>query len=295
MSNNLGAITWDIPSSVNCPCYISTVLENAPPWGHSPFELVIVGVDNSAIAVFRNDTFGTFGPILVESADGFWHEGSVSAIHCPLLSNCSALLATGESSMNLIWNGTSGEFHWSEHGSDQGAYISAVSAGVVDRPHLPDPPAETYLYAEFRSVYAYLTIYDAKQRALGIDPQTGNRVVEIPNSSITHNSSEDLLIVNPSGIYELVLTAGGNTAFHLFVSKTTNIGNVVVARHHDGTLGVGQTEHLLLNFSDMSLAPEKATFSVDLQPTAGIVAALAGFIAIIAAVLFFRRKRRDED
>jgi hypothetical protein len=100
--------------------------------------------------------------------------------------------------------------------------------------------------------------------------------------------------VNPNGTYELVITAGGNTAFHLFVSKATNIGNVVVARHHDGTLGVGQTEHLLLTFGDMSLAPEEATLSVDLQPTAGIVVALAGFIAIIAAVLFFRRKRDDE-
>jgi len=295
MSNNLGAITWDIPSSVNCPCYISTVLEKAPPWGHSPFELVIVGMVNSAIAVFRNDTFGTFGPILVESADGFWHDGSVSAIHCLLLSDCSALLATGESSMNLIWNDTSREFHWSEHGSDQGAYISAISAGVVDRPHLPDPIAETYLYAEFRSLYAYLTIYDAKQRALGIDPQTGNRVEGIPNASITHNSSEDLLIVNPNGTYELVITAGGNTAFHLFVSKATNIGNALVARHHDGTLGVGQTEHLFLTSGDMSLALEKATISTILQPIAGIVVALAGFIAIIAAVLFFCRKRRDEE
>ncbi|MGA2972026.1 MAG: hypothetical protein ABSE39_05305 [Candidatus Bathyarchaeia archaeon] len=293
MSNNFGAITWSIPSSIRCPCYLGTVLENTPPWGHSPFELVAGGLDDSAIAAFRNDTVGTFGPIFVESANGFWHEASMKAIRCLLSSGCLGILATGETSMNLVWNSTSGEFYWSEGKADQGAYVSAISAGVVDPPPMPNPRTETYLYAEFRSLYAYLTIYDAEQRALGVDPQSGKRVEEIPNASITHNSSEDLLIVNPSGEYELVLTSGGNTGFELFVSKVTNTGGVLVGRHYNGTVNVGYSKSLHLSVSDMNLIPQETNLSTDLAPIAGIVLTLFGLVGVVAAILILRRKRVD--
>ncbi|MGD0177173.1 MAG: hypothetical protein ABSC50_10155 [Candidatus Bathyarchaeia archaeon] len=293
MSNNLGAITWAIPSSVKCPCYIGTVLDKSPPWGQTPFELVAVGLDSSAMAFFRNDTIGTFGPILVESADGSWHKASVEAIHCLNSGGCPGMLATAETSMNLVWNSTSGEFYWSAVGSDQGAYVSTVSAATVDPPPKPTPSTETFLYAEFRSTFAYLTIYDAQERALGVDPQSGKRVEEIPNASITHNSSEDLLIVNPTGEYVLVLTAGGNTAFQLFVSKATNTGSVSVGRRYNGTLNVGYSTSLHINVNDMILIPQVTNLSTELAPVAGIILMLLGFVGVIAAVLILRRKRSD--
>lgn len=293
MANNFGAITWTFPGWVNCPCYIGTAPEKAEPWGQTPFELVAVGLDGAALAFFRNDTVGTFGPVLVESVDRVWHKASVGAIHCPSLGGCLGVLATAEASMGLVWNSTSGDFYWAAAGSDQGAYVSKVSAEAVDPPLAPTPSTQTYLYAEFQSTFAYLTIYDIEQRALGVDPQSGLRIAEIPNASVTHNSSEDLLIVNPSGDYTLVLTAGGNTAFQLFVSKTANTGGVSLARHYKGTLNVGYSTTLHLNVNDMILTPQVTNLSTELAPIAGIILTLLGLLGIIAAVLIVRRKRPD--
>jgi len=293
MSNNFGAITWAIPASITCPCYIGTVPEKGPPWGSSPFELVAVGLDSSAIAVFRNDTVGTFGPILVESADGFWREARVKTLRCLVAGGCSGMLATGEASMDLVWNSTSGEFYWSDGGADQGVYVSAIATGVLSPPTIPNPPAETYLYAELSSLYAYLTIYDEEQRPLGVNPQTGKLIEEIPNASITHNSSEDLLIVNPTGEYELVVTSGGNTRFELFVSKATNNAGVLASRQYKGTLNVGYSTNFYLTVSDMNLIPQVTNLNTALAPIAGIIIALLGLVGAITAILILRRKRVD--
>ncbi len=294
MSNDFGAVTWQVPASVKCPCHVGTVTEKPPPWGHSMFELVAVGLDNSATAVFRNDTLGTFGPILVEFDDGSWHNANVSTLHCPISAPCAGLLATGEKSMNLAWNSTNREFRWSQAAFDQGVSISTLNEGVAAPPDLPNPRPETYLYAEFRSVYAYLTILDAQRRPLGVDPGSGKRVEDIPNSSITHNSSEDLLIVNPIGEYELVITAGGNTAFDLFVSKTSNTGSDLGTRYYNGTLNIGYSKHLHLDVGNMNLSSQESAPTTALLPVAGILLSLASFIGIIAGILFLRRKRINE-
>jgi hypothetical protein len=293
MSNNFGATTWAIPASITCPCYIGTVPEKGSPWGSSPFELVVVGLDSSAIAVFRNDTVGTFGPILVESADGFWREAIVKTLRCLVAGGCLGMLGTGEASMDLVWNSTSGEFYWSDGGADQGVYVSAIATGVVGPPTIPNPAAETYLYAELRSLYAYLTIYDEGQRPLGVNPQTGKLVEKIPNASITHNSTEDLLIVNPTGEYELVVTSGGNAGFELFVSKATNSAGVLASREYNGTLNIGYSMNFRLTVSDMSLIPQVTNLNTALAPIAGIIVALLGLVGVITAILFLRRKRVD--
>jgi len=294
MSNNFGATTWAIPASIICPCYIGTVPEKAPPWGSSPFEQVVVGLDSSATALFRNDTIGTFGPILIESADGFWRGAIVKTLRCLVAGPCVQMLATGEASMGLVWNSTSGEFYWSDGGADQGVYVSAIAAGVVGPPTIPNPHAETYLYAELRSLFAYLTIYDEEQRPLGVNPQTGKVVEEIPNGSITHNSSEDLLIVNPTGEYELVVTSGGNTGFELFVSKATNSADVLASQQYNGTLNVGYSMNFRLNVNDMNLTPQVTTLNTALAPIAGIIVALLGLVGAITVILILRRKRVDD-
>ena len=99
--------------------------------------------------------------------------------------------------------------------------------------------------------------------------------------------------MNPNGEYELVITAGGNTAFDLFVSKSTNTGVVLGTRSYNGTLNVGYSKHLHLNADNMNLSSE-VDLSTALLPIAGIVVALLGFIGIIAGVLFFRRKRVED-
>ena len=294
MSNNFGTTTWAIPASIICPCYIGTTPEKKPPWGSSPFELVVVGLDSSAIAVFRNDTVGTFGPVLVESADGSWREAIVKTLRCLVPGGCLGMLATGEASMGLVWNSTSGEFYWSNSGADQGVYVSAIATGIVGAPTIPNPPAETYLYAELSSLYAYLTIYDEGKRPLGVNPQTGELVEEIPNASITNDSSEDLLIVNPTGQYELVVTSGGNTGFELFVSKATNSAGVLASRLYNGTLNVGYSLNFRLTVSDMSLIPQVTKLNTALAPIAGIIVALLGLVGVITVILFLRRRRVDD-
>jgi hypothetical protein len=293
MSNNLGAMTWEVPMSINCPCYFESDLEKSLPWGRSPFELVVVGLDSSATAVFRNDTAGRFGPVLVQSADGLWHETLLKALQCPTTTGCAGVLATAEESSNLAWNASSRRFYWFSGASDQGAFISSTSNEQVSSPPLPNPQIETYIYAQLSSFTAYLTVYDEQQRALGVDPQTGERVEQIPNSSITHNSSEDLLIVNPIGGLELVITAAGNTRYDLFVSKTTNTGNFFASQHANGTLTIGYSERLRLNSSDMKLSPETSSVAMDVLPVGGIVVALLGFVGLIAVILYIRRKHTE--
>jgi hypothetical protein len=168
--------------------------------------------------------------------------------------------------------------------------MSAVSAATVDPPAKPHPSTETFLYAEFRSAFAYLTIYDAERRALGVDPESGERVDEIPNASITHNLSEDLLILDPTGVYTFVFTSGGNTAFQLFVSKATNTGSVSVGRRYNGTLNVGYSTSLHINVNDMVLTPQVTNVNTELAPIAGIILAILGFVGVIAAVVIVRRK-----
>lgn len=291
MSNNFGATTWAIPASVNCPCYIGTIPESRPPWGSSPFELVFVGLDGSANAGFRNDTLGTFGPILIESVDGFWREGIVETLRCVVAGGCLEMLATGETSSGLVWNSTSGEVYWSQGGADQGVFISAIGTEVASPPAVPNPTPETFLYAELRSLYAYLTIYDERQRQLGIDPQTGKLAEEIPNASITHDSSEDLLIVNPVGEYRLVVTSGGNTWFQLFVSKANNSRGVFASRQYNGTMNVGYSMSFLLTVSDMNLIPQATNLITSLAPVAGIIIILLGLAGVIAAILLIGRRR----
>jgi hypothetical protein len=246
MSNSLGEVEWKIPTAIDCPCYTETVPESPPPWGHSPFELVAVGLDSLAMAIFRNSTVGRIGPVEVQSSDGLWHNASTTTLGM-------GLLATAETSMNLAWNSTTGEFHWSQGMMDQGVAISGISEASVAAPKLPNPHQETYLYAEFSSTYAYLTILDSGKRALGVDPQSGKTVEAIPNSSIAHDSSEDLLIVNPEGQYTLVITAGGNTAFNLFLSKATNTGFEFGTRNYNGTLPIGYSASLRLDADSMNL------------------------------------------
>lgn len=294
MVNNFGAIKFEIPVAIKCPCYIEDVPKSPPPWGHWPFELVAVGLDASSSAVFRNDTLGTFGPLLVQTTDGTWHEAVPGIIHCRLLGECLSLLATAESSINLEWNITSKEFRWSGSALDQGVYISTVSDEAVNPPVLPDPSAETYLYIEFRSGYAYVTVYDGGHRALGIDPQSGKKIEDIANSSITHNSSEDLLIVNPTGEYDIVITSAGNTAFELFLSKATNTGSLLGTQRYNGTLNIGFSKALRFSVGDMKLSLQNPGVASDLFPITGIILSLLGFVGVMAAILFFRRKRVDD-
>jgi hypothetical protein len=294
MVNNLGSINWQIPSSINCPCYLGAAKQRAPPWGYSPFELVMVGIDSLSIAIFRNDTLGTVGPVLVQSTDGAWHQTILKTLQCRSPRNCPTPTSTGEFSMYLVWNNTSVRLYWSEKAYDQGVYISEVSNdATTPPPAMIDPPVETYLYLKLTAALAYFTIYDEQQQAIGFDQRTNRWVQQIPNSTIIFDRSEEVMILNPVGAYELTLIAGGNTKFNLFMSLSSNRQGVSVKRNVVGTLTMGDSKHYDLGSKQLELNSTDTAFQAAI-PDLLLIVGIVAWVSVIIAILILRRRRRDD-
>ena len=291
MSNDFGAVDWMIPSLINCPCFIETLRNGSLPWGYSPFEFVAVGLDSLAIAYFGNRTIGTFGPILAQSTDGAWHMATVAVLECSHLGDCAG---TGEMSMNLQWNSTSGVFKWTPGASDQGVYINGLSDSEAI-PTLPNPPHEEYLYVRLITAVGFLTVYDEHSKELGVDPLSGQWIKQIPNSTIifSHNM-EEIVVMNPETVYVLVVTADGNTAFDLFVSKSSNIANVIESIRAGGTLKMGESRTYTLDSGSMQMKNENAGLENTVQaPDFDLVLLVTLWgVSILTILLVLRRRAR---
>ena len=302
MANNFGAVTWEIPSTVTCPCTIETVSNPSQPWGAWPFELVAVGIDNTAEATFRNGTKGTIGSTLVQAADGTWHQTSLGILGCDLLQDCLRMLSTQENSMGLQWDVRRGLIYWSNDALDQGVHITGVMPGESTPPVLPAPRNEDYLYVEFSSTLAYLTVFDSSRRVVGFDKQTGRFEATVPNSSLVLDSyipvkdtpasvpQEEVLIVNPQGEYQIVVTAGGNTAYSVFLSKATSTNELLATNSFAGSLITGDSKSLQVDSSNLALTAE-ATLALGILSIAAIVITLVSFVIVVLALLARRRKR----
>lgn len=302
MLNGFGGIRWRFPASANCPCYIETILRGPLPWGSMPFEFVAVGLENAAVARFQSGTRGTFKPTLIHYADGSWHQANPATIHCVDEANCQMALSTAENSENLIWNITSGKFYWRMGALDQGISISSIKQIEAERPPLPEPRSETYLYIRFDCILCYLTVFDQEQRAAGIDPQSGRPVEEIPHSEIAfsikysvENSTElllapeeELLILNPEGVYEIVITASGNTAFNLFISKAENRAGLLVSHSLAGRISIGESQKFHTD-------AETVTLAESWQSTGGpisIAPIIIGLVTLVLVILWLLKWSR---
>lgn len=302
MANNFGAVTWEIPSTLTCPCFIQTVSRPSQPWGSWPFELVAVGIDNTASATFRNDTKGTIGSTLVQAIDGSWHQTSLGVVGCVQLQDCLRTLSTQENSMGLRWDTERGLIYWSKDALDQGVHIAGIMPAETTPPVLPAPRNENYLYVEFSSTLAYLTVFDSMRRLVGMDPQTGRYAATVPNSSLVLDSDipvkdtpanvpeEELLIVNPQGEYQIVVTAGGNTAYSVFLSKVTSTNEVLATNGFAGSLITGDSKSLQMNSSNLALTANVTPPPGILSMTA-IIITLVSFVFVVLALLARRRKR----
>jgi hypothetical protein len=302
MYNNFGVVNWRIPSTVRCPCSIGTTPRLSQPWGVWPFEFVTVGLDDTATATFRNDTKGTIGSTLVQLVDGTWHETTTDTIRCAQLAKCLSMLSTQENSEGLTWDTTKGEFYWSKDAIDQGIHIIGIADESVGPPTPPTPRMESYLYIRFSSAFAYLSIYDQSQRVAGIDPRSGKTSALIPNSSVVFSSyvpvkdspvsapEEELLILKPEGTYQIVVTAGGNTVYSIYLVKATNINGPLFSQSYAGSLTIGDSKRLELQVNPLNLSPEALPFS-GLLSVAVIMAALVGLVLLIIGVLAERRRR----
>ena len=253
MSNDFGSVDWTLPSVINCPCYIEAVKSGPLPWGYSPFEFVAVGLDSLALAIFSNQTIGTFGPIMAQSLDGVWRAATLSTLTCSYVGDCPNRPGTGESSMNLHWNTTTGVFRYAVGAYDQGVYINGLSDSEM-APLLPVFPHVEYLYLRLFAAIGSLSLYDEQSRELGFDSVSGQWVQQIPNSTIifSHNV-EEIVLMNPNETYTLVIAAGGNTVFNLLVSKSSNTENAVTSVNAEGTLKMGESRTYLLDSANMQL------------------------------------------
>jgi hypothetical protein len=302
MANNFGAVTWEIPSTITCPCFMETISSPSQPWGSWPFELVAVGIDSTATATFRNETKGTIGSTLVQAVDGSWHETSLGTVGCVQVQDCLRMLSTQENSMGLRWDTERGLIYWSKDALDQGVHIAGIMPAEIAPPVLPAPRNENYLYVEFSSTLAYLTVFDSSRKVVGFDPQTGRFEAAVPNSSIVLDSyipvkdtpanvpEEELLIVNPQGEYQIIVTAGGNTAYSVFLNKVTSTNDVLATNGFAGSLLTGDSKSLQMNSSNLAFTAE-ATLYPGVLSMVAIIITLGSFVFVVLALLARRRKR----
>jgi hypothetical protein len=294
MTNNYGSDSWDIPASAACPCFIGTIRQGAPPWGYFPFEMTLVGLDNSATAIFGEGTSGNFGPAFVQTLNGVWHEGSLNTLRCPPARtpyDCPMPLATAENSQNLRWDNTTSRFYWSDDGNDQGVYISAVSAEASLAPLLPQPSTETFLYTRMYwgtgGGVAVLTLFDEGGKATGYEPKSGKFVEDIPGSFIDLTDEEEVVILDPSGSYHLLITAVGSGSYHFFLTRATNTGGVELTKRVNGTINQGESKEFSLDVRTMNIS--------SFQNVPGSLPVLmvgVGLVGVILGVVYAWRRSR---
>lgn len=294
MSNDFGAVDWLIPSLINCPCFIETLRNGRLPWGYSPFEFVAVGLDSLALATFGNLTMGTFGPIFIQSMDGAWHVATVATLSCSYIGECPTRPGTGETSMNLQWNSTSGVFRWVPGAADQGVYINGLSDSETI-PALPNPPHDEYLYVRLITAVGFLTVFDEHSKELGFDQLSGQWVQQIPNSTVIFSrNTEEIIVMNPKRVYVLIVTAGGNTVFDLFVSKSSSLADVIASVKVGGKLRMGESRTYVLDPSSMQMKNEDVGFeNIFRAPDFDLVLLLTLWgVSILTILIILRRRAR---
>jgi hypothetical protein len=275
---------WEIPVSAGCPCFINAILHSPPPWGHFPFELVVVGLDNGATAYFEHGTSGAMGKSFIKSQDYVWHEAATHPFKCLLAVDCPTMTATGESSKNLQWDNDTGRFQWSEGAYDQGVYIASVSSQESTGPSLPNPVKETYLYFRIGlSDMAFLTIVDDYGRMTGYNVSSGRIVVKIPRSLATLSGEQGVTILNPNDTFDIMLTPTGSGPYHLLVARTTNVDSNKTAIQVDGTILAWEPISYSIKSETMALNRDNS------WPTLWIAG--LGLIAAIGCVFAWRKLR----
>ncbi len=133
--------------------------------------------------------------------------------------------------------------------------------GFELNPFLPNPPHDEYLYVRLITAVGFLTIFDENSRELGFDEVSGQWVQQIPNSTvISSRNTEEIIVMNPKQEYVLVVTAGGNTVFDLFVSRSSNTADVIASVEAGGTLKMGESRTYVLDSDSMQMKNRDAGF-----------------------------------
>lgn len=206
--------------------------------------------------------------------------------------------------MELRWDAGRRLIYWSKDSLDQGIHITGIMPAEVPPPVLPFPKNDTYLYFEFSSTLAYMTVYDNLQRLTGFNPQTGQWQATVPNSSLVLASyipvkdtpfnvpEEEVLIVNPQGKYQIVVTAGGNTGYSLFMSKTTSTDEDIATNSFGGSLSIGDSKTFQVDSGTLaSTVNTVPVFPLGIISMVAVIFTLILFVSLVLALLARRRKR----
>jgi len=194
--------------------------------------------------------------------------------------------------MNLQWNSTSGVFRWVPGAFDQGVYINGLSDSETI-PALPNPPHDEYLYVRLITAVGFLTIFDEHSKELGFDEVSGQWVQQIPNSTvISSRNTEEIIVMNPKQEYVLVVTAGGNTVFDLFVSRSSNTADVIASVEAGGTLKVGESRTYVLDSDSMQMKNRDAGFeNIIRAPEFDLLLLVTLWVVSILTILIILRRR----
>jgi hypothetical protein len=288
LSNDLAAQSWNIPASIDCPCFIDTIRQKSLPWGSFPFEFVAVGLDNGSTAFFGNGTSGSVSPGMVQLVGGDWHQVEMNTIQCGMLLGCPNSTSTMESSANLRWENSTGKIYYSARASDQGNYVAGILAQVAKPPVLPRPVIESTLYIQMDSGSAVPTILDAEGRATGYDTSSGRFVQNIPNSFISSSIGVRIVIVNPSGSYRLTLNPLGSGPYRLMVSKEFNINATKSMSVLNGFITVLLTEQYVIDSDSMTLSS-----SVGYAPLLTVIGIALAWVTVVVGIAVWLKRRRS--
>lgn len=286
LNNDFGSRSWEIPTSAGCPCFLNTVRQVPPPWGYFPFESVIVGLDSSSTAFFRNGTRGSVGPGFVQLTDGTWHQVILNAFHCLVAIDCPTPTATGEDSRHLKWINDTGQFYWSEGAYYQGVYIASISGWPSSEPSLIQPVMETHLYLSLSlGDTAFLTVIDGQGRITGYNASAGKYVETIPHSHLTLSGEQGILILEPHGSYHLLLTPTASGRYRLFVGKSSSVNSTRSVKQFDGTILAWEPKRFVLDADSMTLSSEDNSGMVILLGVSGIACAISALILVRRRIL----------
>jgi hypothetical protein len=287
--NSFAAISWAIPRSYNCPCFIDAVNNTRSPWGASPYEFVVVGLDSGATAFFANSTSGSISPGRVQLVEGDWHVADVGTLHCDVFSLCPTTVSTGERSANLRWDNDTGRIYWLNGTSDQGVYVTGIDPQRTHQPSIPNPTIESVLYIRASLQQQVVpTVLDEEGRATGYDSRSGGLVQNIPQSYLTLSGEFGIAIVNPKGSYRLRLTPIGSGPFHLLISKEFNVNTTEIVRNLNGTITLLTSEEYVIDSNPMTL-----NLSVNYGPTLVILGIVIAWVVVVVGLLLWLKRRRS--
>jgi len=96
-----------------------------------------------------------------------------------------------------------------------------------------------------------------------------------------------MMIVNPSGSYRVALTPIGSGPYHLLLSKEFNVNGTRYSKFLDSTIYALEPKQFILDSNMMALISEDNYEPPLIMLGLGLI-----WVAIIGAILLWRRKRR---